>query len=119
MSFLRFRKSEAAVYLIPLLLLFLILNIFSSSAAPQNQQKKADEQNIALLDASSSTNILFDINTPEKRGFERISGISDVRNYYNSSVNVIFKIYPALIKNNLCNSNSSRTFIISFFSTDI
>ncbi len=119
MSFLRFRKSKIARYLIPLLFFLFIFNVIASFAVSQNHQKKVDEQNTALLDVNSSTNVLFDINKPEKRSLERIIGISDLRNYYNNSVNVIFKIYPALIKNNLCNSNSSRTFIISFFSTDI
>lgn len=119
MNFLRFRKSITGGYLIPLLSLLLIFNIVYSSAVSQNHQKKTEDQNIALLDINSSTNILFEINKPEKRCFERITGISDLRNYYDNSVNVIFKIYPPLIKDNLCKSISSRIFIISFFSTDI
>ena len=118
MSFLDFLKSRMNRYLIPFILLLFLFNILSSFTCTFYHQNKTDEQNIALLDLNFDVNIIFGTNRIEKRSYDKMVGIFNIRNYYDNSVDVIFKIYPESIKNSLSNTSSANTFIITFFSTD-
>ena len=119
MNFLKFQELKIKLYIIPFLLILYLSGNIASFSTYQYSLKKIDEQNIALIDVNTNANYLLDTVKPEKGNFERVAGISDAGNYYDNSVYVIFKIYPSIIENSLCNSNSANTFITSHFSTDI
>ena len=119
MNFIDFLKSRMSRYLIPFIFLIFFFNTISSFGIPPNHQKKANEQNIALLDLNSNANVLFDTGKFEKRIFDKSAGIKDIRYYLDNSLNVVFKKYYSSIRNSLSQSNSSRPFITVLFSTDI
>ncbi len=118
MNFLNYPGNRIFKFLIFSLTLLFLINIITSFSASPKQAKKGEDQNIVFFELNSNTNILIDSIKPDKRIFVRVTGINDIKNYFDNSVGAAFKKYHTSTKNSLCNSNSTRTFITALFSTD-
>ena len=119
MNLLDFISKRIFKSLTTCLSVLFLLNIMISFSASPTHIKKTDDQNIVFLDINPGINILIDNTKPEKRIFNKTTGLEDIRNYFDNSLNIVFNKYHASIKNSLSKSISSHPFITVLYSTDI
>ncbi len=119
MDFFNFRNKRIFKFLVTCLSILFLFNILISFSASPKSIKKTDDQNIVFVDLNSNTNILIDNIKPDKRIFDKTTGIEDISSYLDNSLNIVFNKYHASIQNSLSKSNSSRPFVTVVYSTDI